>query len=74
MITTLTEAAKELGMYKQTLWHKVQDGIVTAQKSGSVLLIDIEQARRELTEDGYFSHSRKWHRTRARNLAKQGQK
>ncbi len=73
MLTTMTDAAKQLGMQKQRLYEKVKEGIVTAKKTGGVVLIDTEQARQELAVTGYFYHREKYRRTRAARIASQGQ-
>lgn len=69
MVTTMTGAAKALGMTRQALWLKVQEGVVSARKEGGVVLIDPEQARQELTVTGYFYHKAKYRRTQAARIA-----
>lgn len=67
MVTTMTQAAKQLGIAKQQLYRFVKSDVVSGQRAGRVVLIDPEQARRELEADGYYERSEQVRRSRLKN-------
>lgn len=56
---TMAEAAQKLGMTKQQLHPLVKKGIVSYRKSGNIVLINPETARRELLAAGFYERKEK---------------
>ncbi len=69
MITTMTDAAKQIGIPKQRLYHNIKSGVVSARKVGKVVLLDPEVAREELRCNGFFRRSEMHKRKRAARIA-----
>ncbi len=64
-MVTMTEAAEKLGIRPQRLYEKVKRGVVSSQRYGRAVMIDPEQARKELEAAGYFRRSKMYKRKKA---------
>lgn len=57
MIMTMTQAARQLGIPYQHLRKNIDRGVVSAKRQGTVVLVDPEQARKQLEANGFFWRS-----------------
>lgn len=70
MITTMTDAARRLGIPYQRLQDNIKRGIVSASRAGGCILVNPEIARQELEDNGFFWRSAAIRKGRAAGRAK----
>lgn len=56
MITAF-EAAKQLGIRSERLYENIKRGVVSVKKYGNSSMLYLDEARKELEENGFFIRS-----------------
>ncbi len=70
MITTIYSAAAKLGIPHQLLRYHIRKGRVTSEQAGGVYIVNLDVARQELEQAGYFKRSAAYQERMARAAAR----